>query len=130
MLRTHGYYFKGQRWYESHNWGTKGRTNVIGACSIILSFFLASTDIIIFTGWLKQYLLPNLSPNSVIVLENASFHKGKEMQEAVESVGHILLYLLPYSSDLNPIENKWAQVKSVRRKYKCSIKDLFVRYVK
>ncbi|MBP9753223.1 MAG: transposase [Proteobacteria bacterium] len=39
--------------------------------------------------------------------------------------GHILLYLPPYSPDLNPIEHKWAQAKAHRRKKQCALEDLF-----
>jgi transposase len=133
MLRTHGYSPKGHRCYGSHNWGAKGRTNVIGAfCAgifLTVSFFLTSIDTVIFTSWVKQDLLPTLFPRSVIILDNASFHKGKEMQQALEAAGHVLLYLPPYSPDLNPIERKWAQAKSIRRKQKCSIEELFKHHI-
>jgi transposase len=59
------------------------------------------------------------------VLDNAAFHKGQTMQEMVEKAGHILLYLPPYSPDLNPIEKKWAQAKARRRKVNCTIAALF-----
>ena len=49
-------------------------------------------------------------------MDNASFHKGKEMQQAIELAGHTLLYLPPYSPDFNPIENKWSQSKSIKRR--------------
>jgi hypothetical protein len=133
MPRTHGYAPKGQRCFGIHDWGAKGRTNVIGAlCGgvlLTLSFFLSSIDTVTFTGWLKQDLLPNLPPNSVIVLDNASFHKGKEMQKSVEAAGHVLLYLPPYSPDLNPIEHKWAQAKAIRRKHKCDLQQLFISHI-
>jgi transposase len=44
-------------------------------------------------------------------MNNASFHKQAEMQDALGAAGHTLLYLPPYSPDLNPIEKKWAQIK-------------------
>ena len=47
------------------------------------------------------------------------------MQEEIEDNGHFLEYLPPYSPDLNPIEHKWAQAKSKRRKYQCDIDTLF-----
>jgi transposase len=42
-------------------------------------------------------------------MDNASFHKRQDIQEAITQAGHILAYLPPYSPDLNPIEKKWAQ---------------------
>jgi len=47
------------------------------------------------------------------------------MQEQLKAAGHILEYLPPYSPDLNPIEHKWAQAKSARRKHSCDIDTLF-----
>ena len=129
MPRTHGYAQKGKRYYGIHNWGAKGRTNVIGALLgatlLTVSLFSTSINTEIFTNWIQHDLLPKLPPNSVLVLDNATFHKGQAMQEMVENAGHTLLYLPPYSPDLNPIEKKWAQAKARRRKNNCSLNDLF-----
>jgi len=61
-------------------------------------------------------------------MDNASFHKSDEMQISIAYAGHTLLYLPPYSPDLNPIEKKWAQAKNTRRKTNCSIDQLFQSY--
>ncbi len=58
-------------------------------------------------------------------MDNATFHKGKEMIKIIEDSGHTLLYLPPYSPDLNNIEKKWAQAKQIRRSKNCSIDELF-----
>ena len=129
MPRTHGYSLKGKRCYGKHNWGAKGRTNVIGALlsGVLLTIGLFETTINtdIFNSWMIQDLIPQLPPNSIIVMDNASFHQGIEMKEALEKQGLELMYTPTYSPDLNPIEKKWAQVKSRRRKYQCSLIDLF-----
>ena len=129
MPRTHGYALKGKRCVGVHDWGAKGRTNVIGALLgatlLTLSMFSTTIDAKVFTAWVVQDLLPKLPEKSVIVMDNASFHKGKIMKKALEDAGHTLLYLPPYSPDLNPIEKKWAQAKSTRRNLRCSIKSLF-----
>ena len=131
MPRSRGYAPRGQRCYGTHGWGAKGRTNVIGAlCAgllLTLSLFYSSINTGVFTAWVIQDLLPKLPPRSVLILDNASFHKGNLMQKAIAEAGHILLYLPPYSPDLNPIEHKWAQAKSIRRKRKCSIQQLFAK---
>ena len=133
MPRIYGYAPQGERCYGIHDWSSRGRTNVIGALlgTILLTISLFSTSINTqtFTGWITQDLLPKLPPKSVIILDNASFHKGIAMQQAIQQAGHTLLYLPPYSPDLNPIEHKWAQAKSLRRKYRCDIQQLFVDYV-
>ncbi len=76
-----------------------------------------------------KILLPSLQEKSVIVMDNAAFHKGKDMQQIIQDAGHILLYLPPYSPDLNPIEKKWAQAKQIRRSTNCSINQLFNDYL-
>jgi transposase len=58
-------------------------------------------------------------------MDNAAFHKNKDMQEEIKEAGHTLEYLPSYSPDLNPIEQKWAQAKAIRKKQQCGINDLF-----
>ena len=78
-----------------------------------------------FNSWIEQDLLPKLPQKSVVIMDNAAFHKDKEMQEQLIKAGMILEYLPPYSPDLNPIELKWAQAKTLRRTLGCSIDELF-----
>ena len=129
MPRTHGYAPRGKRCWGTHNWGAKGRTNVIGAIIkgvlLTVTLFQSTINTPIFDAWVTQDLIPKLPPKSVVVMDNATFHKGTVMQKALEQAGHTLLYLPPYSPDLNPIEKKWAQAKAVRRKYNCDIPTLF-----
>ena len=129
MPRTHGYSDKGQRCYGTHDWGAKGRTNAIGALIgaklLTVSLFESTINSEVFTAWVQQDLIPKLPQRSVVVMDNASFHKQLEMQNTLAAAGHTLLYLPPYSPDLNPIEKKWAQVKSLRRKVGGSIDTLF-----
>lgn len=130
MPRTHGYALKGKRCFGKHDWGAKGRTNAIGdlfnGALLTVSLFQITIDSIIFTEWIKQDLIPKLPPQSVVIMDSASFHKGKEMKDAIEKSGHTLLYLPTYSPDLNPIEKKWAQAKSIRRSLNCDIETLFL----
>jgi len=129
MPRTHGYAPKGKRCFGTHDWGAKGRTNVIGALLggflLTVTLFETTINTTIFDAWVMQDLIPQLPPNSVLILDNATFHKGENMKKSLEQAGHTLLYLSPYSPDLNPIEKKWAQAKALRRKNKCDVKTLF-----
>jgi len=129
MPRTHGYARKGQRCFGGHDWGAKGRINVIGALlgSVLLtvSLFQTTVNTAVFNAWMIQDLLPKLPKNSVVVMDNATFHKSQDMLNALQTAGHTLLYLPPYSPDLNPIEYKWAQVKALRRKIGGSVKAPF-----
>lgn len=110
MPRTHGYSIKGQRCYGKHDWGAKGRTNAIGALMgkaiIAIGLLSGIINTAIFTCWVRQILLPALTEKAVIVMDNATFHKGCDMQKIIANAGHTLLYLPPYSPDLNPIEKK------------------------
>ena len=132
MPRTHGYAPKGQRCFGKHDWGAKGRTNAIGALIgkvlLTVSLFESNINTDLFTGWIEQDLLPKLPANSVLVMDNATFHKSQTMQETIKRAGHTLEYLPPYSPDLNHIEKKWAQAKALRKKYHCSIDHLFQSY--
>jgi transposase len=66
----------------------------------------------LFKEWLRQELLPKLTSGQVLILDNASFHKSIEIRRLVESHGCEILYLPPYSPDLNPIEKYWAIMKT------------------
>ena len=127
--RLYGYSYKGRRCYGIHDWGAKGRTNVIGALlnGILLtaSLFQSTIDTVVFTSWIEQDLIPKLPPKSVVIMDNASFHKGQQMKRFIEDAGHTLLYLPTYSPDLNPIEKKWAQAKAIRRRERCDVDSLF-----
>jgi hypothetical protein len=123
MPRTHGYAPIGEPCLGKHDWHAKGRTNVIGA-------LLASTllTVTLFTGtlaWRWQDLLPKLPPNSVVVMDNAPFHKRTDSQQLIEQAGYLLEFLPPYSPDLNLIEHKWAQSKARQRRKNCSIEEGF-----
>ena len=129
MPRTHGYAPIGKRCYGTQDWHAKGRTNAIGALIgktlLTIGLFKANINADIFTAWVQQDLLPKLPPNSVIVMDNATFHKRSDTQALIQKAGHRLIFLPPYSPDLNPIEQKWAQTKAIRKRLMCSIHDLF-----
>ena len=74
--------------------------------------FEGTCDASLFNAWLKQVLIPTLVPGQVIILDNASFHKSIETRRLIEESGCKLLFLPPYSPDLNPIEKYWAIMKA------------------
>lgn len=65
---------------------------------------------------IRQYLVPELHPGDVVILDNLSSHKGAEAAALVEARGATLLFLPPYSPDLNPIEMVFAKLKHLLRK--------------
>jgi len=62
-------------------------------------------------AWLRDHLLPELKKGSVIVMDNASFHKSQETRDIIKAAGCFVLFLPPYSPHLNPIEKLWANIK-------------------
>ena len=86
--------------------------------------FCERVDTFTFTSWVEQDLIPKLPPERVVIMDNASFHKGQQMKKSIEDAGHTLLYLPTYSPDLNPIEKKWSQAKAVRRRERCDVDTL------
>ncbi len=72
-----------------------------------------------------QDLLPKLPPASVVVMDNATFHKRQDIQNAIAQAGHTLEYLPAYSPDLNPIAHKWAQAKAIRKQLNKTVEQLF-----
>jgi transposase len=119
----------GERCPGKHDWHAKGRTNVIGALLattlLTATLFPDTINADVFFARLSQGSLPKLPPNSVIVMDNAAFHKRADSQQFIEQAGHPVEFLPTYSPDLNPVEHKWAQSKALRRQKACSIDDLF-----
>ncbi len=71
----------------------------------------------VFEAYLERALLaPTLRPGQVVVMDNLSSHKGGRVREIVEARGCELLYLPPYSPDLNPIEEAFSKIKGLLRK--------------
>ena len=67
-------------------------------------------------AWVEQCLVPELKSGQVVVLDNASFHKSALTRQLIEQAGCTLLFLPPYSPDLNKIEKFWARLKHHLRK--------------
>jgi transposase len=70
-----------------------------------------------FLAYVEQQLVPTLRSGDLIVMDNLSSHKQVGVREAIESVGADLLFLPPYSPDLNPIELAFSKFKTLLRQY-------------
>ena len=68
-----------------------------------------------FSAYIEQILCPSLRPNDMVIMDNLSAHKNLKVSEHIKKSGATLVYLPPYSPDLNPIENMWSKVKQVLR---------------
>jgi transposase len=71
---------------------------------------------ITFRAYVEQFLTPALRPGDVVVLDNLAAHKVDGVRQAIAAAGASLLYLPPYSPDLNPIEQLFAKLKALLRK--------------
>lgn len=91
------------------------RTNIIAGYvnkkSIAPMVFNGSCNTELFNSWVEKFLLKELNAGQFVIMDNASFHKSKKTKELIESVGCKVIFLPPYSSDLNPIEKFWANMK-------------------
>jgi transposase len=73
----------------------------------------SATDREVFLTYLEQILCPKLKPSDVVVMDNLSTHLMDEVRERIEAAGAELIYLPPYSPDLNPIEKGWSKLKQL-----------------
>ena len=91
------------------------RTSLIGGYLnhrfIAPMLFEGTCNTEVFNQWLLHMLLPLLVTGSVIVMDNATFHKSERTAQMIEDAGCQLLFLAPYSPDLNPIEKLWGNIK-------------------
>ena len=80
----------------------------------------------VFEAYLQEMLAPTLRPGQVVVMDNLSAHKGERVREMIEGHGCELIYLPPYSPDLNPIEEAFSKVKSLLRKAEARSRERLV----
>jgi transposase len=119
MARTHGYAPKGE-WLVDHaphgHWQT---TTFVGA--ITTRGFIAPMVVdgavngAVFVAYVEQVLVPELRAGDVVVMDNLKCHQGAGVRAAIEGAKCRLLFLPPYSPDLNPIENAFSKLKRLLR---------------
>ena len=111
------------------NWFHYKRTNIIaGLCNnkcVAPFVFDGNCSTNVFNTWVEKVLLPELTPGQFVVMDNATFHKSRKTRELLESAGCGLIFLPPYSPDLNPIEKFWANLKRWIRAGLHKFKNLF-----
>jgi putative transposase len=76
--------------------------------------FEGTCDTVVFNAWLKTRLCPRLTDQHLVIMDNAAFHKSPETAPLITETGATLLFLPPYSPDLNPIEHDFAALKKHR----------------
>ena len=95
------------------------RTNIIaGICQgkwVAPMQYTGTTDSVLFQFWFENHLLNEVDEGSLIILDNATFHKKSVLPDLARRYHCNVLFLPPYSPDLNPIEKKWAWLKRTLR---------------
>jgi transposase len=115
MTRTHGRAPRGVRVIEKVPHGHWLTTTMISAVRTTGPFaqavIVGATDSNVFRCYVQEVLTPQLKAGDVVIMDNLQPHKAAGVREMIEGAGARLLYLPPYSPDLNPIENMWSKVK-------------------
>lgn len=101
------------------HWRSFTLLGALTAAGLLASMTIeAATDSDVFQAFLDQALCPRLQPGQIVVMDNLSAHKAAAVRASIEAAGARLLYLPPYSPDLNPIEKCWSKIKQALRSLK------------
>jgi transposase len=115
MTRTHGRAERGQRVQATVPGGHWKMLTILGAMSaegmVAAMTVEAATDAEVFLAFLDHVLCPRLRIGHVVVMDNLSAHKVDGVRQRIEACGARVLYLPPYSPDMNPIEKAWSKLK-------------------
>jgi transposase len=120
MARTHGYAPKGERLVGPVPYGHWHTTTFVGG--LTTRGFVAPMVVDgavngpVFQAYVDQVLVPELRPGDVVVMDNLGSHTTAGVRESIAGAGCRLLFLPPYSPDLNPIENAFSKLKGLLRK--------------
>ena len=111
---------KGERCHAEKKAERMTRYNITAALNLNLLFapflFEGYSNASTYETYVEHVLAPALKPGMVVVIDNARFHKSKKVIELIEAVGCKVIFLPPYSPDLNPIEHWWNTIKNAIRK--------------
>ncbi len=116
--RSHGRAPRGEKIYGDVSGCNRKNINLIMAQRrkeyLAPMLFESSCDSLLVNTWLKECLIPLLKQPSIVIMDNAPFHKKKEIAAILEKHDHVLLPLPPYSPDMNPIEETFGGLKRRR----------------
>ena len=122
MTRLYGRAPAGQRVHEAtpqSHWQVVTLIGALRVSGMVAPMTVeAATDGEVFLAYVEHFLCPVLRPQDVVVMDNLSAHKVDGVRQLIEATGATLLYLPPYSPDLNPIEKAWSKIKQILRAIK------------
>ena len=120
MLRRYGRGRGGQRVVDHTPLNTPRSTTILSSIRLdgemALTTFQGGTAGVKFLAYLKDVLIPTLRPGDIVVMDNLRTHHIQAVGELLRKAEVEVLYLPPYSPDLNPIEKMWSKVKAILRK--------------
>lgn len=120
MTRTSGWAGRGRRLtaHAPHgHWKTLIFLAELSHDRIVAPFVLdGAINGEMFTAWVGQWLTPTLTPGDIVIADNLGSHKGAPARQLIRDAGAHLLFLPPYSPDLNPIKMVFAKLKTLFRK--------------
>lgn len=127
MTRLYARAKKGERAldYTPHgHWSTTTLVAALTAQGAIAPMVLdGPMDRVCFEAYVKHFLIAELTPGSIVVMDNLAAHKSPAVAEMLHAAGATLWYLPPYSPDLNPIEQMWSKVKTALRSAKARTQE-------
>ena len=80
----------------------------------------------VLEAYVERVLAPELRPGQVVVMDNLSAHRGSRIRQLIEGQGCELVYLPPYSPDLNPIEEAFSKVKGISRRAEARTREALI----
>jgi len=119
MSRQYGWALKGERLIAPSPVCRGQNTSVIGAmdCKGMLAEMIVEGGVNkeVFRTFVRKYLLPELLPGQVVIMDNLKVHKDPEIKRMLEKAKVTLQFLPPYHPELDPIENGWSKFKAILR---------------
>lgn len=120
LTKRTGWAPRGKRYHTHAPFGTWQTQTFIAAlrCHSLTAPWIvdAPMNTQIFETYIETQLVPTLSPGDVVIMDNVAFHKSQKVEQLIKSRGAWVLFLPPYSPDLNPIELAFSKLKSLLRK--------------
>jgi transposase len=127
MTRIYGRRADGRRIHEATPGAHWRILTILGAMSLrgitAAMTIEEATDADIFLAYVEQILCPTLQPGDVVEMDNLSSHKVNGVSQLIAAQGASVLYLPPYSPDLNPIKKAWSKIKQCLRSTRARCKE-------